>query len=63
MDVGLPVTHAGVRYNCRAFLLRRKVLLLRENVDKLGEVRSQSFWCALRASLALRRSSPSSAAS
>lgn len=29
MDVGLPVTHAGVRYNCRAFLFRRSVLLLR----------------------------------
>ena len=29
VDVGLPVTHGGVRYNCRAFLLRRRVLLLR----------------------------------
>lgn len=29
VDVGLPVTHAGVRFNCRAFLYRRRVLLLR----------------------------------
>jgi NAD+ synthase (glutamine-hydrolysing) len=29
VDVGLPVTHGGVRYNCRAFLLRGRVLLLR----------------------------------
>lgn len=29
VDVGLPVLHHGVRYNCRAFLLDRKVLLLR----------------------------------
>jgi NAD+ synthase (glutamine-hydrolysing) len=29
VDVGLPVTHCGVRYNCRAFLFRRRVLLLR----------------------------------
>ena len=29
VDVGLAVLHAGVRYNCRAFLLDRAVLLLR----------------------------------
>lgn len=29
VDVGLPVTHRGVRFNCRAFLLNRRVLLLR----------------------------------
>ena len=69
------VFQAASQFNCLEFpdekntpadgvaYCRRKVLLLRENVDKLGEVRSQSFWCALRASLALRRSSPSSAAS
>lgn len=28
-DVGLPVLHRGVRYNCRAFLLDRRVLLIR----------------------------------
>lgn len=28
-DVGLPVMHQGVRYNCRALLLNRRILLLR----------------------------------
>ncbi|KAG5191773.1 NAD(+) synthase [Tribonema minus] len=28
-DIGLPVMHAGVRYNCRAFCLDGKILLLR----------------------------------
>ena len=29
LDVGLPATHAGVRYNCRAFLINGKIALLR----------------------------------
>lgn len=32
VDVGLPVMHHGVRYNCRALLLDRKILLLRPKV-------------------------------
>uniref|UniRef100_A0A7S4C0W7 Glutamine-dependent NAD(+) synthetase n=1 Tax=Chrysotila carterae TaxID=13221 RepID=A0A7S4C0W7_CHRCT len=28
-DVGMPVLHKNVRYNCRVFLLNRKVLLIR----------------------------------
>lgn len=28
-DVGMPVTHRGVRYNCRVFMLDRRVLLIR----------------------------------
>jgi len=28
-DVGMPVVHAGVRYNCRVFVLNRKILLMR----------------------------------
>jgi NAD+ synthase (glutamine-hydrolysing) len=28
-DVGLPLMHRGVRYNCRIFLLDRKVVLVR----------------------------------
>jgi NAD+ synthase (glutamine-hydrolysing) len=28
-DVGMPVMHRGVRYNCRVFLLNRRVLLIR----------------------------------
>lgn len=33
VDVGLPVLHHGVRYNCRALVLDRKLLLLRPKVD------------------------------
>jgi NAD+ synthase (glutamine-hydrolysing) len=29
VDVGLPILHRGVRYNCRLFMCNRKVLLLR----------------------------------
>lgn len=29
VDVGLPVMHCGVRYNCRLFLLNGRLLLLR----------------------------------
>lgn len=28
-DIGLPVIHKGVRYNCRLFCLDRKILLIR----------------------------------
>jgi len=33
IDLGAPVTHAGVRYNCRIFLLNGKVLLIRPKLD------------------------------
>ena len=29
VDVGMPVIHRGVRYNCRVFLLNRRILLIR----------------------------------
>ena len=29
VDVGMPVLHNGVRYNCRVIMLRRKILLIR----------------------------------
>jgi NAD+ synthase (glutamine-hydrolysing) len=29
VDVGMPVMHRGVRYNCRVFLLGRRILLIR----------------------------------
>lgn len=29
VDVGMPVLHKGVRYNCRVIMLRRKILLIR----------------------------------
>jgi len=28
-DIGMPVLHRGVRYNCRIFILNRKILLIR----------------------------------
>lgn len=28
-DIGMPVIHKGVRYNCRVFVLDRKLLLIR----------------------------------
>ena len=28
-DIGLPVIHRGVRYNCRLFALNRRILLIR----------------------------------
>lgn len=33
IDLGAPVTHTGVRYNCRIFLLNGKVLLIRPKLD------------------------------
>lgn len=32
-DIGLPLEHKGVRYNCRAFCLDRRILLLRPKTD------------------------------
>lgn len=29
VDVGMPVLHNGVRYNCRVIILRKKILLIR----------------------------------
>lgn len=29
VDVGMPVLHNGVRYNCRVIMLRRKIFLIR----------------------------------
>ena len=28
-DVGMPVMHCGARYNCRVFLLNRRILAIR----------------------------------
>ncbi|CAK4517728.1 unnamed protein product [Aphanomyces euteiches] len=28
-DIGMPVMHAGVRYNCRVFCLNRKIVFIR----------------------------------
>jgi len=53
VDVGLPVTHAGVRFNCRAFLYRRRVLLLRPKLvladdGNYREARWFTAWPATR---------------
>lgn len=32
-DVGMPVMHLGIRYNCRLFLLNRKIVLIRPKVS------------------------------
>ena len=42
-DVGLPVMHCGVRYNCRLFMLNSKLLLLRpkQNLADDGNYRQQ----------------------
>ena len=32
-DVGMPLLHDGVRYNCRVFVLDRRVVLIRPKMD------------------------------
>eukprot|EP00898_Chlorokybus_atmophyticus_P003430 jgi/Chlat1/4088/Chrsp26S04007 len=32
-DIGMPVEHASVRYNCRVYCLNRKILLIRPKMD------------------------------
>jgi NAD+ synthase (glutamine-hydrolysing) len=32
-DIGMPVLHNGVRYNCRVFCLNRRILLIRPKVS------------------------------
>jgi len=48
-DVGMPVVHNGVQYNCRVFLLNRRVLLIRPkmamaNDGNYREARYFSAW-------------------
>jgi NAD+ synthase (glutamine-hydrolysing) len=33
IDVGMPVIHKGVRYNCRVFVLNRRILLIRPKLN------------------------------
>jgi NAD+ synthase (glutamine-hydrolysing) len=35
-DIGMPVLHDGVRYNCRVFLLERRIVLIRPKVRRHG---------------------------
>lgn len=36
-DIGMPVLHRGVRYNCRVYCLNRRILLIRPKVRGGGE--------------------------
>ena len=36
-DVGAPVTHRGVRYNCRLFLLNGKIIFIRPKMDMAND--------------------------
>jgi len=54
VDVGLPVLHRGVRYNCRLFMLNRRLLLLRPkmclaNDGNYRETRWFTAWPRTRA--------------
>ena len=47
-DVGMPILHRGVRYNCRIFLLNKKVLLIRPKMDMAddGNYRESRYFTA-----------------
>ena len=44
-DIGMPVIHRGVRYNCRVFILNGRLLLIRPKVAMAddGNYRWASF--------------------
>ena len=48
LDVGMPVMHAGVRYNCRVFVLNRRVVLVRpkKHLADDGNYREGRFFTA-----------------
>ena len=48
LDVGMPVMHAGVRYNCRVFVLNRRILLVRpkKHLADDGNYREGRFFTA-----------------
>ncbi|KAI9023261.1 glutamine-dependent NAD synthetase with GAT domain-containing protein [Hyaloraphidium curvatum] len=53
IDVGMPVAHKGVKYNCRLFLLNGKVLLIRPklwlaNDGNYREARWFTAWTKIR---------------
>jgi NAD+ synthase (glutamine-hydrolysing) len=47
-DVGMPVLHCGVRYNCRVFLLNHRILLIRpkKNLANDGNYRETRYFTA-----------------
>jgi NAD+ synthase (glutamine-hydrolysing) len=49
-DVGMPVVHAGVRYNCRVLLLNRRVVLIRPKTALAidGNYREERWFTAWR---------------
>lgn len=48
-DIGMPVLHHGVRYNCRVFCLDRKILMIRPKLFMAddGNYREGSLWLFL----------------
>ena len=48
VDVGMPVIHQSVRYNCRIFLLNRRIVLIRPKVALAedGNYRESRYFCA-----------------
>jgi len=56
-DVGLPVIHDGVRYNCRAYLLDGRVLLLRPKMALAndGNYREGRYFAAWKKGRALEQ--------
>lgn len=53
-DLGMPVIHRGVRYNCRVFMLNGHLLLIRPKIAMAddGNYRSVfiSYYCCQRSS-------------
>lgn len=57
LDVGLPVLHRGVRYNCRAFVLNRQILLVRPKryLANDGNYREPRYFAAWDAAKGIER--------
>eukprot|EP00606_Chrysophyceae_sp_TOSAG23-5_P001206 GSChrysophyteH2.ASY1.ANO1.842.1 assembled CDS len=52
-DIGMPVLHDGVRYNCRVFCLDRKILLIRPKafLANDGNYHEARFFCSWKGRL------------
>ena len=55
-DIGMPVLHASVRYNCRVYLLNRKVVLIRPKIFLAndGNYRETRWFAAWRHKLKIQ---------
>lgn len=45
LDIGLPVTHRNVNYNCRVVCLDGKILFIRPKMRKYGNGMIPTFPC------------------